>query len=94
SRLNLSPWARVGVLVLATLAIAVLLVSGSWNSLSILKEYASRADSFWAEASKHVTLALGSLAGAVIVGIPLGVLCHRVEKLRAGVLNVLDIIQT
>ncbi|MGX5804360.1 ABC transporter permease [Bradyrhizobium sp. Arg314] len=94
TRLNLSPWARVGVLVLAALAIAALLVSGLWDSLSILKEYAGRADSFWAEASKHVTLALGSLAGAVIVGIPLGILCHRVEKLRAGVLNVLNIVQT
>jgi len=94
TRLNLSPWARVGVLVLAALAIAVLLVSGSWDSLSILKEYAGRADSFWAEGSKHVTLALGSLAGAVVVGLPLGILCHRVEKLRAGVLNVLNIIQT
>ena len=94
TRLNLSPWARIGVLALAVVAIAALLVSGRWDSLSILKEYASRADSFWAEASKHVTLALGSLAGAVIVGIPLGVLCHRVEKLRAGVLNVLNIIQT
>ncbi|MBZ9821678.1 ABC transporter permease [Mesorhizobium sp. CA4] len=94
TRLNLSPWARVGVLVLAALAIAALLVSGRWDSLSILKEYASRADSFWAQASKHVTLALGSLAGAVIVGIPLGILCHRVERLRAGVLNVLNIIQT
>ncbi|MBZ9815375.1 ABC transporter permease [Mesorhizobium sp. CA7] len=94
TRLNLSPRARVGVLVLAALAIAALLVSGRWDSLSILKEYAGRADSFWAEASKHVTLALGSLAGAVAVGIPLGILCHRVEKLRAGVLNVLNIIQT
>ncbi|MBZ9766498.1 ABC transporter permease [Mesorhizobium sp. CA6] len=94
TRLNLSPRARVGVLVLAALAIAALLVSGRWDSLSILKEYAGRADSFWAEASKHVTLALGSLAGAVVVGIPLGILCHRVEKLRAGVLNVLNIIQT
>jgi osmoprotectant transport system permease protein len=94
TRLNLSPWARVSVLVLAALAIAALLVSGSWDSLSILKEYASRADSFWTEASKHVTLALGSLAGAVIVGIPLGILCHRVDKLRAGVLNVLNVIQT
>lgn len=94
TRLDLSPWARVGVLVIAALAIAALLVSGSWDSLSILKEYASRADSFWAEGSKHVTLALGSLAGAVIVGVPLGILCHRVEALRAGVLNVLNIIQT
>ncbi|WP_192363644.1 ABC transporter permease [Mesorhizobium mediterraneum] len=94
TRLDLSPWARVGVLVVAALAVGLLLVSGSWNSLSILKEYANRADSFWAEGSKHVTLALGSLAAAVISGLPLGILCHRVEKLRAGVLNVLNIIQT
>ncbi|MEW6632396.1 MAG: ABC transporter permease [Pseudomonadota bacterium] len=94
TRLNLSPWARVGVLFLAALAIAALLASGSWDSLSILKEYANRADSFWAEGSKHVTLALGSLAAAVIVGLPLGILCHRVERLRAGVLSVLNIIQT
>ncbi|RUX91841.1 MULTISPECIES: ABC transporter permease [unclassified Mesorhizobium] len=94
TRLNLSPWGRVGVLVAASAAIGLLLISGSWNDLSILKEYANRADSFWAEGSKHVTLALGSLAAAVIVGLPLGILCHRVERLRAGVLNVLNIIQT
>ncbi|RWM06245.1 MAG: ABC transporter permease [Mesorhizobium sp.] len=94
TRLDLSPLARVGVLAVAALAIGALLVSGSWDSLSILKEYASRADSFWAEGSKHITLALGSLAVAVVAGIPLGILCHRVEPLRAGVLNVLNIIQT
>ena len=94
TRLNLSPLARVGVLVVAAAAIGLLLVSGSWDSLSILKEYFNRADSFWAEGSKHVTLALGSLAAAVLVGLPLGILCHRVERLRAGVLNVLNIIQT
>ncbi|WP_296746126.1 ABC transporter permease [Mesorhizobium sp.] len=94
TRLDLSPWGRIGVLGIAALAIAALLGSGSWDSLSILKEYTNRADSFWAEGSKHVTLALGSLAAAVIVGLPLGILCHRVERLRAGVLNVLNIIQT
>ncbi|TPK66492.1 ABC transporter permease [Mesorhizobium sp. B2-4-19] len=94
TRLNLSPWARVGVLAAAAGAIGLLLVSGAWNDLSILKEYANRADSFWAEGSKHVTLALGSLLAAVVVGLPLGILCHRVERLRAGVLNVLNIIQT
>ncbi|MER8973865.1 MULTISPECIES: ABC transporter permease [unclassified Mesorhizobium] len=94
TRLNLSPQARIGVLVVAAAAIGLLLVSGSWNSLSILKEYFNRSDSFWAEGSKHVTLALGSLAAAVIIGLPLGILCHRVAKLRAGVLNVLNIIQT
>ncbi|TIT68612.1 MAG: ABC transporter permease [Mesorhizobium sp.] len=94
TRLNLSPWARVGVLVVAALAIGLLLISGRWDSLSILKEYSNRAGSFWTEGSKHVTLALGSLLVAVIVGLPLGILCHRVESLRAGALNVLNIIQT
>ncbi|TJW17631.1 MAG: ABC transporter permease [Mesorhizobium sp.] len=94
TRLNLAPWARVCMLVVAAAAIGLLLVTGSWDNLSILKEYANRADSFWAEGSKHVTLALGSLAAAVIVGVPLGILCHRVEKLRAAALNVLNIIQT
>ncbi|TIT32868.1 MAG: ABC transporter permease [Mesorhizobium sp.] len=94
TRLNLPPSARVGVLVVAALAIGLLLISGRWDSLSILKEYSNRAGSFWAEGSKHVTLALGSLLVAVIVGLPLGILCHRVESLRAGALNVLNIIQT
>ncbi|TIV73066.1 MAG: ABC transporter permease [Mesorhizobium sp.] len=94
TRLDLTPWGRVGVLAVAALAVGALLFSGSWDTLSILKEYSSHADSFWAEGSKHITLALGSLAAAVVVGLPLGILCHRVEPLRAGVLNVLNIIQT
>ncbi|TGP26964.1 MULTISPECIES: ABC transporter permease [unclassified Mesorhizobium] len=94
TRLDLTPWGRVGVLAVAAVAVGALLFSGSWDTLSILKEYSSHADSFWAEGSKHITLALGSLAAAVVVGLPLGILCHRVEPLRAGVLNVLNIIQT
>lgn len=94
TRLRLSPAARIGVLALAAGAMALLLMSGSWDSLSILKEYANRADSFWSEASRHVTLALGSLAAAAVVGIPVGVLCHRVDAIREPLLNVLNIIQT
>lgn len=94
ARLSLSPLARVAVLLAAAVAVGLILVSGSWDSLSILKEYANRADSFWAEGYKHVVLALGSLAAAVVVGLPLGILCHRVDRLRAGVLNTLNIIQT
>ncbi|WP_269930239.1 ABC transporter permease [Aminobacter sp. HY435] len=94
TRLQLSPLGRIVALALAAAAISWLLASGRWDSLSILKEYFNRSDVFWSEAQRHVTLALGSLAGAVIVGLPLGILCHRVEALRAGVLNVLNIIQT
>ncbi|AOF90914.1 ABC transporter permease [Sinorhizobium sp. RAC02] len=94
ARLKLPPLARVALLAAVAAAVAALLMSGAWDGLSILKEYGSRAETFWLEASRHVMLALGSLAAATLVGLPLGILCHRVEALRAGVLNVLNIIQT
>ncbi|MCJ8055620.1 ABC transporter permease [Shinella curvata] len=94
ARLRLSPFARVTLLAAAAAAVAALLMSGAWDGLSILKEYGSRAETFWLEAGRHVLLALGSLVAATLVGLPLGILCHRVETLRAGVLNVLNIIQT
>ncbi|MCZ4093819.1 ABC transporter permease [Sinorhizobium psoraleae] len=94
TRLNPGPVIRLFFLA-AVLAIAsAMLIGGGWDGLSMLKEYASRADTFWKEAGRHVTLALGSLAAATVIGLPLGVLCHRVEPLRAGVLNVLNAIQT
>ena len=57
---------------------------GAWNDLSMLKEYANRADSFWREARQHLWLAFGSLAAACLVGLPLGILCHRVRALADG----------
>ncbi|WLS03335.1 ABC transporter permease [Shinella oryzae] len=94
ARLRLSPLARIALLLAVAATVAGLLVSGVWDGLSILKEYGSRAETFWLEAGRHVILALGSLAAACLVGLPLGILCHRVPSLRAGVLNGLNIIQT
>jgi osmoprotectant transport system permease protein len=94
TKLRLSPWLRILTLLLVAAAIALLLWSGTWNSLSILKEYANRADAFWREGQTHIALALGSLAAATVVGIPLGILCQRVDPLRAVVLNTLNAIQT
>jgi osmoprotectant transport system permease protein len=94
SRLSPSPLIRIAALAAVAASLWLLLALGAWDGLSVLKEYAARADSFWAEAGRHLTLALGSLAAAVIAGIPLGVLCHRVSALRDGVLGVLNAIQT
>jgi len=94
TRLRPPPWMRVLFLVLTAGGVGAILLSGSWNGLSIMKEYAGRADVFWSEAGQHVRLALGSLIVAAAVGLPLGILCHRVAALRAGVLNTLNLIQT
>ncbi|AFL49605.1 putative osmoprotectant uptake system permease protein YehY [Sinorhizobium fredii USDA 257] len=94
TRLSPGPGLRLLFLAGALALVGAMLVTGRWDGLSILKEYASRADTFWAEGGRHLTLALGSLAAATLVGLPLGVLCHRVDRLRAAVLNVLNAIQT
>lgn len=94
TRLRLGPLARMAALAATAVAVGLLLSSGAWDGLSIMKEYANRADSFWSEARQHVVLALGSLVAATVVGIPLGILCHRVANLRPPVLNVLNIVQT
>ena len=94
TRLRLGPVARVAALLVAFGAVAALLAGGGWNDVAVLREYAVRADAFWREAGQHVWLAFGSLAAAVVVGVPVGVLCHRVPRLRSGVLNVLNVVQT
>jgi osmoprotectant transport system permease protein len=94
TRLKLKPLVRIGILLVVAMAAAALLWSGAWNDLSILKEYANRAAAFWAEARTHLALAFGSVAIATVVGIPLGIVCYKVKPLRAGVLNVLNIVQT
>ena len=94
ARLRFGPWQRIGILAVVGVAMAVLLWSGAWNDLSILKEFANRAPAFWAEARTHLLLAFGSVAIAIIAGVPLGILLYRVKPLRAAVLNVLNIVQT
>ncbi len=94
ARLNLRPWPRIGILVLVAAGVWLLLRSGAWNQLSVLKEYSNQSDVFWAQGRTHIFLAFGSLAAAAVTGIPLGILGHRHARLRTVMLNVLNIIQT
>ncbi|MGV8854296.1 MAG: ABC transporter permease [Devosia sp.] len=94
TRLRFKPLTRIAMLLAVSAAMALLLWSGGWDQLSLLKEYANRAPAFWAEARAHLGLAFGSVAIATLVGVPLGIVCYKVKPLRAGVLNVLNIVQT
>jgi osmoprotectant transport system permease protein len=94
SRMNPRPLLRLLFLALAIGVVSVILMSGLWENLSVMKEYAARADVFWSEASQHMVLALGSLLAAAIVGLPIGIGCERVPAIRAAVLNTLNLVQT
>ncbi len=93
-KIRLTPWMRVGALIAYSALLAVCLTSGLLDSLSIMKEFATRSAQFWTEAKSHLLLAFGSLAIAIVIGLPLGIFCFWVPKLRAAVLQGLSLIQT
>ena len=92
ARLRPGPLARLAVLAASAAAIAALLLSGAWNELSIVREYNAQ-DNFWRECGRHLTLAFGSLGVAIVVGLPVGALCHRAPRLRHVVLQLLNLMQ-
>jgi osmoprotectant transport system permease protein len=94
ARLRPGPAARVLALLATAAVVAAVFAVGLFDHLSIMREYAVNASSFAREARQHVLLALGSLAGAVVVGIPLGIASHRLPRIRGAVLETLSLIQT
>ncbi|MBV9345966.1 MAG: ABC transporter permease [Gammaproteobacteria bacterium] len=94
TRLRPRPLVRVLALGLLLGIVVAALASGWFDHLSILREYAVNAARFAQELRRHVLLAFGSLLAAALVGLPLGILCHRVPRLRPGVLGTLNVIQT
>lgn len=93
-RLGLKPLSRVGLLALVGAGISIVLLSGIWSDLSVLREYANRADVFWREGATHLALALGSLVAATLVGLPLGIAIHPTRRVRGVVTGILSAVQT
>ncbi|HVO47053.1 MAG TPA: ABC transporter permease [Steroidobacteraceae bacterium] len=94
ARMRLSPAARVALLVVFVGTTIFALAHGALDNLSIMREYAVNADRFAHEVRRHIALALGSLGAAVVIALPLGVLCHRLPRLRPAVLGTLNMVQT
>jgi osmoprotectant transport system permease protein len=72
----------------------VLLFSGELNALSLLKEYANRQEVFDNALAQHLTLLLGTLVPALLIGVPLGIWCYRHPARQGPVFAVLNVIQT
>ena len=94
TRVRPGPLLRVVFLVGFVAMVLLSLAQGTFDNLSVMREYAVNADRFAREVRQHMLLALGSLTAAVIVAIPIGILCHRAPRLRPGIQGTLNIVQT
>lgn len=94
ARLRLSPLVRMAALASAAAVTVLAFRSGLFDQLSVMREYASRADVFGREVRQHLLLAGGSVAAAILIGAPLGALCALRPRLRGVALPFLNIVQT
>ena len=94
TRMRPGPLTRVLLLAMTLAVVGAALSHGTFDNLSVMREYAVNAGRFPRELLRHIWLAGGSLIAAVLVGLPLGILCHRVPRLRPPVLGTLGVIQT
>jgi osmoprotectant transport system permease protein len=94
TRMRPGPVTRVLLLAAFLGVVGLTLAHGSFDNVSVMREYAANASDFAIAARQHILLSLGSSGAAIIVALPLGMVCHRMPRLRPSVLGVLNIIQT
>jgi osmoprotectant transport system permease protein len=76
------------------LALSGLLASGLCDDLSLMKEYANRANDFAPTVARHVQIVLLALACTLAIGLPLGWAAHAHARAGRALLPLLNIIQT
>ena len=83
---------------LATLLVAAatasLMMSGTLDDLSLLREYANRRDVLGPALLRHIEIVTLAVAPTVLIGVPLGVACYRREAIGRLVLPTLVVVQT
>ncbi|MNG66846.1 putative osmoprotectant uptake system permease protein YehY [compost metagenome] len=79
---------------LVMLPAALLLFTHQLDQLSLMKEYHNRQEVFDAALLQHLTILLATLVPALLIGVPLGVLCFRSTRWQGPIFSTLNIIQT
>ncbi|WP_426816702.1 ABC transporter permease [Winslowiella sp. 2C04] len=76
------------------LPVILLLALGQLDQLALLKEYSNRQEVFDQALSRHLLLLFSTLLPALLLGIPLGLICYRQPRCQSAVFSLLNIIQT
>jgi osmoprotectant transport system permease protein len=93
-RLAVGPVARVLAVVVVASGAAALAAVGTFDALSIAREYESRHQVFSNALTRHLTLVAVSIGGALVIGFPLGVAAARNPRLQGPLFAGLNILQT
>lgn len=93
-RLRAGIAARVAVVIAITAALGLLAARGTFDALSVAREYESRHQVFTDAVVRHMTLVGVSVGVALMIGLPLGVAAAERTRLQAPLFASLNMLQT
>ncbi|PKM73395.1 MAG: hypothetical protein CVU91_05570 [Firmicutes bacterium HGW-Firmicutes-16] len=93
-RVKLKWWLPL-IISISALLIAALAVEGRLDGLAVMKEYYSQKSMYLENLITHITITLGVMAAAIIIGVPLGYLVQKskaAEKITFSIINITETI--
>lgn len=84
---------RVGTAFALVAGLVVIIIFANFSQLGLYQEYQLKVATYWTAISQHLTLALGSTALVVVLGIILGLVIYRWQSFEGGVMLVINILQ-
>jgi osmoprotectant transport system permease protein len=93
-RLRAGPALMTAAVAALSGGVALLVFSGTFDALSLAREYATRQALFAAALSRHMALVAGSVGPALLIGFPLGIAAVRKPRLQGPLFAMLNLLQT
>jgi len=93
-RLEAGPAVRVLAVAAIVAGAVVLAAAGTFDNLSLAREYATRRQLFADAVLRHIALVAGSVGPAIAIGFPLGMAAARHPSLQNPLFAVLNLLQT
>ncbi len=93
-RVSAGPLERLVFTIAIVAIVACLAGFGCLDALSLAREYHNRQGGFAAAIARHIALVAGAVLPAIAIGVPLGLLSIRRERLRGPIFVTLNLLQT
>ncbi len=93
-RLTLKPAMRFAIACAFVVYTAAMTLHGTFDHVSLLREFAAQRGAFAAELARHGELVVGALVPALVIGVPLGFWATRRPRIRPALFGTLNVLQT
>jgi osmoprotectant transport system permease protein len=93
-RAEAGPATQLAAAALVAAGFVALARAGSFDALSLAREFAAKRDVFGTATARHAVLVAASVGPAVLIGVPLGLAALRRERFETPLFAVLNLLQT